>query len=258
MVKLLKHELIALFRVLLFISIAVIVFAVIGRIMLAVFPDSASGVNSVLLVLIITFYVFAIFALVFAAWGLGISRFYKTLFTGEGYMTLSLPVSPTGIICAKLLSSIIAMFAACIVSVLSLCIFFIGMPSDILSEIGLNISVSFQMWFEDIVAAPGQFVEELLLFIVGVPVSLLLVYACISVGQLFTNHRKLMTFVVVLGLYIVGQILSVFAVVPIYETAAEVSIHLYLWVQILFVTALDVGCFFLVRYILKNKVNLIV
>lgn len=258
MVKLLKHELIALFRVLLFISIAVVVFAVIGRIMLSVNLNSSSAAGNILLSLLIVFYMFAILALVFAAWGLGISRFYKTLFTGEGYMTLSLPVSPTGIICAKLLSSIIAMFAACIVSVLSLCIFFIGMPSEILSDIGLNISISFQMWFDDIVAAPGQFVEELLLFIVSVPVSLLLVYTCISVGQLFTNHRKLMTFVVVLGLYIAGQILSVFAVAPIYETAAEVSIHLYLWIQILLVTALDVGCFFLVRYILKNKVNLIV
>ncbi len=256
MVKLLKHELIALFRVLLFFAIAVVVFAAIGRILLAVeIGDAGQGILTLLFVL---FYVFAIMALVGAAWALGISRFYKTLFTGEGYMTLSLPVSPMGIIWAKLLSSLIAMFAACLVSALSLCIFFIGLPANILSEIGIDILVSFQEWFDSIVAMPLQFVEELILFIVTLPVTLLLIYTCISLGQLFTNHRKLMTFVIVIALYIAGQMLALYAIQPIYEAAAEVSVHLYLWLQILFVAAIDVACFFLVRYILKNKVNLIV
>lgn len=259
MVKLFKHELIALFRVLTFFAAAVVVFAVIGRILLAVDISKAASEGAALLTLLfILFYVFAIGALVIAAWALGISRFYKTLFTGEGYMTLSLPVSPMGIIWAKLLSSLIAMFAACLVSALSLCIFFIGLPADLLSEIGVEILVSIQSWFDGIVAAPGLFVEELLLFIVSVPVTLLLIYACISLGQLFTNHRKLMTFVIILALYIVGQMLSLYALTPIYSMAFETSVHLYTWIQIILVTALDIGCFFLVRYILKNKVNLIV
>ena len=256
MVKLLKHELIALFRVLLFFAIAVVVFAAIGRILLAVEIGNAG--QGILTFLFVLFYVFAIMALVGAAWVLGISRFYKTLFTGEGYMTLSLPVTPTQIIWAKLLSSIIAMFAGCLVSALSLCIFFIGLPSNILSEIDIDILVSFQEWFDSIVAAPLQFVEELILYIVTIPVTLLIIYACISLGQLFTNHRKLMMFVIIVALYIVGQMLSLYAVQPIYEAAAKVSVHLYLWLEIFLVTAIDVGCFFLVRYILKNKVNLIV
>ena len=259
MVKLLKHELIALFRVLVFFAAAVVVFAVIGRILLAVDTARAANEGTALLsLLFILFYVFAICALVLAAWALGVSRFYKTLFTGEGYMTLSLPVSPMGIIWAKLLSSLIAMFAACIVSILSLCIFFIGLPSDFWSELGIDLLISFRMWFDSIVAAPGEFVEELILSIVTIPVTLLIVYSCISVGQLFTSHRKLMTFVIIIGLYIVAQLLSLYAIQPIYVMAEKVSVHLYLWLQILFVTALDVGCFFLVRYILKNKVNLIV
>lgn len=256
MVKLLKHELIALFRVLVFFAAAVVVFAVIGRILLAVeIGDVGQGILTLLFIL---FYVFAICALVVAAWALGITRFYKTLFTGEGYMTLSLPVSPTGVICAKLLSSLIAMFAACIVSALSLCIFFIGLPSDILSEVGLDISVSFQMWFDSIVAAPGVFAEELLLFLVNLPVTLLVIYACICLGQLFTHHRKLMTFVFILGLYIAWQMFSVFALEPIYEMAEMTSVHLYMWIRIILTLAIDVGSFFLIRYILKNKVNLIV
>ena len=259
MVKLLKHELIALFRVLVFFAAAVVVFAAIGRILLAVeLKDLGNGSSGMLSLFFILFYVFAIMALVIAAWALGISRFYKTLFTGEGYMTLSLPVSPMGVIWAKLLSSLIAMFAACIVSVLSLCVFLIGLPGDLLSELGVEVIVSFQLWLDNIVAAPLLFVEELLLFIVTVPVTLLIIYTCISVGQLFTGHRKLMTFIIVIGLYIVAQMLALYAIEPIYAAAQQVSVHLSEWLEIAFVTAVDVACFLIVRYILKNKVNLIV
>ena len=84
MVKLLKHELIALFRVLVFFAAAVVVFAAIGRILLAVeLKDLGNGSSGMLSLFFILFYVFAIMALVIAAWALGISRFYKTLFTGE-------------------------------------------------------------------------------------------------------------------------------------------------------------------------------
>ncbi len=263
MVKLLKHELIALFRVLVFFAAAVVVFAVLGRIMLAVDiarVQSGDQNGIILSIIFILFYVFAICALVIAAWALGVSRFYKTLFTGEGYLTLSLPVSPMGIIWAKLLSSIIAMFAACIVSVLSLCIFLVGLPWGLLSELGVEIALSLQMWGDSIVAAPGLFVEQLILFIVGVPVSLLLVYTCISLGQLFTHHRKLMIFVIVLVLYILIQIGSAYILSPITAalSAAGQSVHLLMWLEILLVAATDVGCFFLIRYILKNKVNFLV
>lgn len=261
MVKLLKHELIALFRVLVFFAAAVAVFAVIGRILLAVdYARLENGdQNGALLSLVfVMFYVFAIVALVFAAWALGVSRFYKTLFTGEGYMTLSLPVSPMEIILAKLLSSLIAVFAAAAVSALSLFIFFIGVDSDILHAIGMDIEVSFQMWFDSIAAEPFIFVEEFLLFLVTVPAALLAVYACISLGQLFTNRRKLMTFAIAIAAYIVVQMLALFCIQPIYDAAEEVSRHLLLWVQILLYAAVDAGCFFLIRYILRNKVNLIV
>ena len=255
MVKLLKHELIALFRVLLFFAAAVVVFAAIGRIILAFDPAWENGALSILFVL---FYVFAILALVIAAWALGISRFYKTLFTGEGYMTLSLPVSSVGIIWAKLISSLLAMLFAAAVSLLSVFIFFIGVDSQIIPILGDEISISFQMWFEEIAAAPGLFVEQLLLFILAIPAGTLALYACISLGQLFTSHRKAMTFLIVVAFYIATNIISTLCLIPIYGAAGEVSEHLVMWISILLVGALDAGSFFLIRYILRNKVNLIV
>lgn len=65
--KLLKHELIALFRVLGFIAVAVFGFAVLGRIVIAINSETVFGF------LLILFYLFAIMTLIVAAFVLGIS-----------------------------------------------------------------------------------------------------------------------------------------------------------------------------------------
>lgn len=258
MVKLLKHELLALFRILFFFAVAVVVFAVAGRILLTVQLHNGGDFSGVLAVLFVVFYICAILALIFAAWAIGVSRFYKTLFTGEGYMTLSLPVSPSGVIAAKLLSSLIAVAAAAAVSVLSLCIFLVGLDIGLLQNLGLGISEAFETLGSLIAAEPLVFAEEIILAIVSLPASLLVLYACIAAGQLFTNRRKLMTFLLIIGVYILYEMLSVFCFMPIMAAAEDLSAHLALWIEIILVAAADVGCFFFVRYILKNKINLVV
>ncbi len=258
MVKLLKHELLAILRILGFIAAAAVVFAVIGRILFAVeFSGSGGMLQDVLATLFVTFYMFAIIALVFAAWGIGVSRFYKTLFTGEGYMTLSLPVSPTGIIWAKLLSSVIATFLASIVSILTATIFFIGMDAEVIGLIGEGIGDLLLLMQSSFLTEPLLSFEAILLFIFSVPASLLAVYACISAGQLFTTHRRLMTFLFIVGGYMLLQMFSLFCLTPIYAAAASVSGHLTMWIMIVLIAAADVGCFLFIRYILKNKVNLV-
>ncbi len=89
--------------------------------------------------------------------------------------------------------------------------------------------------------------------------GLLLIYLVISVGQLFTAHRKMITFsIAIVFLLIVLPILNTYCLQKILNAAAHVSFHLSNWIQIIVYLAIDVGSFFAVRYILKNKVNLIV
>lgn len=250
MVKLLKHELYALFRILAYIAVAVVVFAAVGRLL--------AETETVLSRLFIMFYVFAILALIITAWALGISRFYKTMFSGEGYMTLSLPVSATELIFAKLISSLIAMAFATVVSALSLGIFLIGQDPSILNFLGQSIGELFMGFWELAKADPLHFVDEIINFIVTLPLMLLVFYSALCLGQLSTSHRRLLTFGIVVGGYIVYTLLSVFCLSPILDAAAQVSIYLYDWVGIVLKAGVDVGCFFLVRYILMHRVNLIV
>ena len=257
--KLMKHELYAFFRILVFIAAGVLVFAIIGRLLIAASFNGKGfgGPLEALFVLVILFYVFGIMALIAVAWGLSIGRFYKTLFGREGYMTFSLPATPTQIVTAKMLSAFVAMACASVVSVLSLLIFFIGWPADFMQEFlyALNeIGSIIQMAISEV---PFLAVEYVLLMIVSLPMSLLVVYAIISVGQLFTARRVGLTWLIGFGVYFVANILNVTVLSPILELATEVSPHLAVWIEIILVAGIDVGCWFLIRYILKNKVNLI-
>ena len=89
--RLMKHELYALFRVLVFLYAAVILFAVLLRISIPAGEVYSNEQASVVLIFSL-FYVYAIFAAILAATIMGISRFFKTIFTREGYLTLSFSV----------------------------------------------------------------------------------------------------------------------------------------------------------------------
>ncbi|MDE7158189.1 MAG: hypothetical protein K2N74_01305, partial [Clostridiales bacterium] len=119
--KLLKHELIALFRVVYIPAIVMIALAILLRISIAGAGEDTLG----FIVMLAIFYLFAVFATEFVCFAVGVSRFYKSFFSGEGYMTLSLPATASQLIWAKLLSSLIAMLFGTVACVLSALIFFI-------------------------------------------------------------------------------------------------------------------------------------
>ncbi len=271
MVKLLKHELHAIFRTLLLFALAAVLFAVAARISVDAALRTDSGELGWAFIIMFILYTVALAALLVAAWAIGVSRFYKSLFTGEGYMTFSLPVTSMQIVWAKLLSSIIAMFFAAIVVVLSYLILFMswGGEFDYFELVGNYFGELFQYFRTMVTQSPLLFAENILYVIFSLPMSLLVVYACISVGQLSTSHRKGLTFLLVIGVYFGYSIIYSLFIEPaiasiamgpdhlIEETAYELSQHVKIWVDIGIAVIADVGSFFIIRYILKNKVNLV-
>lgn len=249
MVKLIKHELFALFRVLIFIAAASLLFAAAGRITFAV----SSVENEVLSTLFGIFYGAASLMLLFAAWFMGVVRFYNTLFTGEGYLTLSLPISSAKLVLGKLLSAIIAILFSFAVCALSCVILSAGddyLPFNIFYDI-------FVMIGEGVAEQPVRGVELALLVLTGLPLGTLLLYAVLSVGQLLSSHRKLFIFGLLVAVYILLQILLTYCAEPIFTATDAVSEHLTVSILIAVFAAIDVGSFFFVRYILANKVNLL-
>lgn len=256
-IKLMKHELRALFRVLLYLGIADLVVSAIGALLFYTSPEGFVGV----FLIIIGIYFSLIVACVAVIWS--IRQFYSSMFTGEGYMTFSLPVTPMQMLWAKLLSALIATFfgtliciASCAMSIGSI---FAATDPEVIDQIS---QVFGQYWavLEQLMASdPLYFVEIALLIIVSIPMSMLFFYSVICVGQLFTKGRKGITFAIGIGmLFIVLPLLSNYCLDPILNAAANVSVHLSMWINILLDVGLEVGMFFLIRYIMLHRVNLIV
>lgn len=252
--KLLKHELYCIFRVAFVPAIIMVLLAIIARVSLI--SDNNGGGATVLLILC---FVYAVLATLGVCYFFGISRFFKSLFTGEGYMTLSLPVTADQLIVSKLVSSVITMFAGIIACTLASCIFLIGLPQEVFAEIGnvmegMEIVMS-DMWTSD----PALGVEMILMIILSIPAGFLEFYFVMCVAQLFTvKNRKTIAVLLYIGIAFAWSMLDTTLISPMLENITEnVSPHLTMWLEIIFTAALDVGCYLFVRYILKNKVNLI-
>lgn len=247
-----KYELKALLRVLVWVALVCFVMACIGRIFLAGDAENVTG---------LTFSLIAIYLsllLIFSAYCVSVGQFSRSLFTGEGYLTFSIPITPTKLLLSKMISAIVAMLACIAVAVVSSAIVFTGMPqvwsqiSTWLGQLGTTLNAYFS-------SDPMLAVELVLIVLAGVPMYLLLFYLVVSVGQLFTKSRKLITILIGLGFFlIVLPILTALCFQPILNAAARVSPHFADWINIVFCVGVDFGTFFLIRYILMNKVNLLV
>ena len=249
--KLIKHELFSTVRIATIPAAAMVLLAILARIML-----ETSSVS--LTIIIFMFYFFSVIATALIGYFFGIHSFYQSLFTGNGYLTLSLPITADQLIWSKLLSAIIVMFASIIVCILSACIFFIGLSAETIEAIADGFELVGTA-IADITAFKPLFVFELILWgIISIPMSFLVFYAVMCIGQLFTvKNRKGIAIGLYIALMFVWSVLDQVAVTPILQKATEVSIHLTMWLRIIFSAGVTVGCYFLVRYIIKNKVNLL-
>lgn len=251
--KLLKHELFSIFRVIVYPVIVMLALAAISRILMI--GEDVTAVASVF----VMFYIFAIVATLFACACIGVSRFYKTLFTGEGYMTMSLPATADQLICAKLLSAIIAFLFGFMACVLGGAVFTAG--DDVLWTMLYDILEgfwSFYVYFPSGSDYALALAECILLGILQLPFAFLFSYLVMCIGQLFTTkNRSAVSFVLYIVIIFVWSIIFSLAGEPFIEFVSEISVHLMLWIEIVFVAAVSAGCYFAVRYILSHKLNLV-
>ena len=248
--KLLKHDLVSLFRLLLYFSCFALGFAILARILMTA--------NDALAIVFSVFALYASIALITVAFFGSIIRFYRSLFTGEGYMTFSLPVSVTKLLISKLLSAIIATLAGVVVFVLCVLILLTGLPGDVFVEVMNVLGMLFDELGAMLAYDPLITIEIVILILVAIPNGLLQYFFCLSLGQLFSKHRKGWTFAMVVFVTIALSILNGYCLTPILDVLGEVNSHLAMWVLIAVMAGLDVGYFFLIRYLLSHKLNLLV
>lgn len=196
-------------------------------------------------------------------------RFYKNLYTAEGYLTLTLPVTHSQHIFAKLITAV----CASAISLISVIVaFMIATAGDVFNETvkaAVYIIKHFAKMFK--VHFYLYSLEILVGIIVLTAFVYLLFYTCITIGQRAKKNRILAAFGVYFAYYILTQIIGTILIivfVSIEDTAFFIKIvdwiaahpyptvHIVFCFGILIFAALSVACFFITRHIMKNKLNI--
>ena len=202
--KLYKHEFLAWLRVIPFFWMATLFTAGVNRIV-QIF-DNDNLYYDILMTSSLVIYILAIFVTLATPTVFGIVRFYKNFFTGEGYLTFTLPATKRQLLWVKISTAVCLSAASALVCILSGCIVMAG---EVLDEVWKAAIYLLQKIPTDgVLHLSGWGLEILVLILLGAVGSHLYYYTCICIGQTFRKNRILAAVGVHFGFYVVGQVLS--------------------------------------------------
>lgn len=266
--KLLKHETIYYYRTLGILLPIVLVFGIMTKVFRLfengnVLTDIAIG-SSVIM------FVISCFALLILATVISVVRFYKNMYSAEGYLTFTLPVTQRQHIFVKLLVASLAQVVCTLVVILALIIAFSGE----------SFFEGVRLAFTDIgelanLCGVGSFIfivlELFILLLLSVPSQMLVYYACITIGQTAKKNRILMSVAAYFVYYMITQIFGTFfaigvTVVATSDIAAllaewafnhpEALVHIIFCGSILLTVAFSIALWAITESVMKKKLNL--
>ena len=264
--KLYKHEFHSLFRSLLPIWAALIGFAVLSR--LTFITDFDNDILNTVRGLSVTAYVLGIFAVFIVGLVIVVMRFYKNLLTHEGYLTFTLPFTPTQHIICKLVCGVVVMLIDFIAVICSLLI--LGAGTEVLGEILSDIRIALTALPEYLSAGQIALIstEVVLLLVISPFQSLLMFYAAMALGQQFKNKVGGAA-IAYICLYAAVQILDTLIMIPVSLAAAGgmdefndlintsvMYLSGFLAFMIILSAALSAAYFIITRHFLTKKLNL--
>lgn len=265
--KLLKYEFSAFGKSILPMEIILIAIAAFQRVLQLFENDSTTytifNVSSIIMLVV------AMIVCIVMTVALCIVRFYKNMFTAEGYLTLTLPVTHTQHIFAKLITAV----CACVASVISVIVAgIIATAGDVFHEI-VKAGVYFLKLMQNEIHwhLSAYALEIIVLLIVAIASNFLLYYTCMTIGQMAHKNRVLASFGVYFAYYILTQILGtifIIVFVAIRNTPFMVAIfnwlgkhpiggiHIFLCSFIVISAILGVVFYFITKYVMKHKLNI--
>lgn len=148
----------------------------------------------------------------------GIRRFYKNLYTKEGYLSFTLPVTTGQHLTVKTLGAVLCVLLTCIIILLSACIAASWEPmAEAWKAFGYLVRMACRSFEE--AGYPGYgpllIAEGVLLSILTIAGFFIKVYACIAIGQTARKNRILSAVGIFFGIYVLKQILATAAVIRI-------------------------------------------
>lgn len=219
--KLFKHECNAYLRTVIPMHLVLIGIALLGR-FVQLFDNNSDAYNiffvSTVIVFAIGCIVCTLLTLVF-----GIKRFYTNMFSTEGYLTLTLPVSATQHIFVKTVVAVLMQFSSFLMIALSVCVITFG---DVCVELFKAEVFFIKNMYETIGA---QTILIILEFVVCAFVSVcsayLIYFACIALGQRAKKNRVATSVGIFFAYYMIVQFISTIMVIVISTMSYNINME---------------------------------
>lgn len=212
--KLIKHETRFYLRTLLPMYAVLLGVAVLGR-FVQLFDNDTTAYNIIFTSSIVAFVVACVvcflLTLIF-----GIKRFYSNLFSCEGYLTFTLPVTSSQHLFVKVLTATLSMISSLIMIIISVCFITFGeVCIELFKAAGYLVK---QLYIYSGALHATAFIAELIVSVIlAFAMSYLLFYACISIGQTAKKNRIAAAVGVYFGYYLIEQVLGTVIIVLVNE-----------------------------------------
>ena len=166
-------------------------------------------------VMALLFYVLLLVGAVYAIFIYIVVHFYRSMYTDEGYLLHTLPVTENQILVSKILVGsvwIVLIFLGVILSLLTFFCFLMSAVTgesigEVLKEIS-SLKDLLQYLFSEDILDVGSCLSLVLNVVIGVPAGLTIFFGAVSLGQLFSKHRVLMAILCYMGIAVVTGILQ--------------------------------------------------
>ena len=196
-----------------------------------------------------------------------IVRYYKNMFSGEGYLTLTLPVTYGQHLRVKLGAALVTTLATVVAVLLSLLVF---LTTDWVVELW-KAGVFLLREFLHATKSHGGFyiAEFILLILAALAQQILFYYMCISLGQTFRKNRILAAIGIYYGIYLLTQVLATILIIilsleilPLEAMFRWIELHQFAAVHVLLlggtviVSLISLGLYYVSRWVLHKRLNL--
>ena len=202
--KLIKYDFLAFAKVMLPIEIALVGIAALYR-FVTIFESNTTAFK-IFNVSTVTILVIAALTAFIMTFVYSFVRFYKNLYTAEGYLSFTLPVTPSAHIASKLTVSLIYDLITVVTAFVA---FAVATAGEVFGE---SMKAAFYLYGKAAEriggATPFYVIEFILTAIVAVAAAHLLTYMCVSLGQTAKRHKILSALGIYFAIYVVKQLLG--------------------------------------------------
>ena len=265
--KLFKHEFLSYARVMGLVY-GILMAVTIATKLIMTF-ESDNTIYQIISAFTMLLYVVSVMAALGFSFVMGIVRFYRNMFTCEGYLSFTLPVTAEQHIIVKAVTAVTVNIAT---TVMLICSGLIMLSGEYWTIFWSEFDFLFSGLFESL-GADGVFfaIEAGIALLLSAFTSIMLYYCCISIGQMAKKNRVLAAVGVYFAYYVLTQIVStIFTVALSVLSMSDAMAELVYWVEFHPIETIHIGLcgsivlsvvfllveFIIIRGIMNKKLNL--